>query len=148
MSDFKEKVFMNIIRFKNKTLISLGLMALFLSGCASLIDTGETNQVSIGRGVDASYPYEIVDISSGDIIARGTTPDQVNLKRSDGFFSPGEYKINVDGPNGKVVTTVSGIPSYWYLFGNMFSTGPIGWFIVDPITGSMYRLKPNEVQVK
>jgi len=35
----------------------------------------------------------------------------------------------------------------WYIAGNILVGGLIGWFIVDPITGAMWNLEPENVEM-
>lgn len=35
----------------------------------------------------------------------------------------------------------------WYLAGNILLGGLIGWIIVDPITGGMWTLSPEEISL-
>lgn len=43
-------------------------------------------------------------------------------------------------------TIISGkIDVGWYLVGNIFIGGLIGWLIVDPLTGAMWTLSPDMI---
>ncbi len=37
--------------------------------------------------------------------------------------------------------------SMWYLGGNFIFGGIVGWLGVDPLTGAMWKLDPDEVHV-
>ena len=40
---------------------------------------------------------------------------------------------------------VTASPNGWYLFGNLMFGGLIGYFAVDPFSGNMYSLSPENV---
>ena len=92
----------------------------------------------------------IVD-KHGVQVYSGTTPVTTKLKSGDGFFAMQSYqvKISLAGYNDKVIP-VSCKLNGWYI-GNIFIGGLIGWLIVDPATGAMWRLDTemiNETLVK
>ena len=75
-------------------------------------------------------------------------PNFTVIKKSDGYFSGESYNLvfEKDGyiPQTKVIEShVNG----WYAFGNFFFGGLIGWLLVDPISGAMYKLEPKEFNI-
>lgn len=124
-------------------LCTLGLVALALSGCASII-SGSTQDVVIHSTPGANY---VVTNSYGNQVAGGTVGGdasaQMNLIRAAGYFSPHSYKVKLSKPgyHPATVDIDSGLNG-WY-FANIVFGGVVGMVIVDPLTGAMYRLVPS-----
>jgi len=78
-------------------------------------------------------------------VFKGGTPALVKLKSGAGFFQRAIYNIEIskDGYATKKVEVTATLNG-WY-FGNILFGGVIGFLIVDPATGAMYRL--NDVAV-
>jgi hypothetical protein len=76
----------------------------------------------------------------GEEIFNGTTPTQVTLKSGAGYFRKARYTVKYSRPGylTKEVLIDSDVNG-WY-FGNIIFGGLIGFLIVDPITGAMYKL--------
>jgi len=54
--------------------------------------------------------------------------------------------VTVDKPGYKrFETTLNTRVSAWYVGGNILFGGLIGWLIVDPLTGGMWTISPEEV---
>lgn len=123
--------------------VLFGLLALALSGCASIF-SGTTQDVAIRSTPGAKF---VVTNSFGNQVASGNVGDnalaQMNLTRGAGYFSPHSYKVQLSKP-GFRPATVSIDPGMngWY-FANIALGGFIGMVIVDPLTGAMYRLVPE-----
>jgi len=89
----------------------------------------------------------VYDIRKDAQIINATTPHTATLERGAGYFKPTEYRVVVEKEGyDKKEVTIKGTVSGWYLAGNLLFGGVIGWLIVDPLTGAMYRL-PKEVSV-
>jgi hypothetical protein len=112
-------------------------------GCASIVDSGnESLQVASNPpGAKAS----ITNSDTKKVVHEGTTPFTVSLDRNDGYFDGADYIVTVtkEGFEPQSFVVASGING-WY-FGNLLFGGLIGFLIVDPATGSMYTLKPDEI---
>ncbi len=119
-------------------------IVLLISGCASILDSGAMKSVQISSSPDKAN-ITIVDDRSNQTVFNGITPQTVSLKRSSGFFKNAKYTINFtkDGYQDQSVTLKSG-PSGLYIGGNLIFGGLLGWLIVDPATGAMWKL-PKEV---
>ena len=83
---------------------------------------------------------------AGMTIFSGKSPCFLNLNSSDGFFNPSHYTFNVskDGYGEQSFKLGAGIDP-WYAVGNIFFGGIIGWFIIDSLTGSVWKLRSNLV---
>jgi uncharacterized protein YceK len=125
-----------------KSVISLAVGVLFLSGCASIIDGG--TQTIAFKSVPDTAAISIAN-RAGEKVHTGTTPMTVTLKRGAGYFKAESYTVSVskEGYASKDITVTSSING-WY-FGNILLGGLIGMLIVDPITGAMYNLSPDSV---
>jgi hypothetical protein len=76
-----------------------------------------------------------------------STPAIVNLRRGDGYFSGASYRLEItkDGYEKQTIQISPRLNGGWYLAGNLLLGGWIGWLIVDPISGSMWVLKPEDI---
>jgi len=113
------------------------------TGCASIIK-GTRQNVSV-FAVPAGSRVTIYD-DSGSIISTQQAPCTVSLKRGSGYFSAGQYRVQVEKEGyAPTVITISGSLNGWYVIGNFFIGGLIGWLVVDPLTGGMWDLHPKTV---
>lgn len=119
--------------------------AVLLNGCASIV--GERSQnVSIRTTPDQAN-FVIKD-EDGTVVHRGTTPSTVNLPKKSGFFSGHDYAVELSKPGyDPRYANIESELSLWYLLGNIGFGGLIGWFIVDPLTGAMWVLDPEELNI-
>ena len=119
--------------------ISLMLMAvvIVLTGCASIVSK-------------SSYPIAINSSPAGAKITvkdkkglevyTGNTPANFKLDAGSGFFSKEAYTVTFDmeGYDSKTVPVQFKMDG-WYV-GNIVFGGLIGWLIIDPATGAMWKL--------
>lgn len=71
----------------------------------------------------------------------------MTLIKSDGsYFGGKEYLVSIgkDGYRDQVITVSSRVNG-WYVGGNLVVGGLIGWLIIDPFSGNMYTLTPDQV---
>ncbi len=136
---------MNVIRAFSKVVALIALVA-FTASCASIIN-GSTQQVSIQSRPEAAK-VTVLD-RNGQAIGGGMTPATMTLKRGSGFFSGARYTVRFEkaGYSSREVQ-ISGRVSGWYIGGNLLFGGPIGWLILDPATGGMWTLSPEEVRAE
>lgn len=116
-----------------------------IHGCASIIKGSGPQSITI-KSNPTSANVKVIDKRTNNEIGTGTTPYIVALKPSAGFFKGAKYKIRVEKEGCKsceveLEARVSG----WYLAGNFVFGGLIGWLIVDPATGAMWVLDPDEI---
>ena len=89
----------------------------------------------------------VITDETGAQVFEGATPAEVTLDKSDGsYFGKKSYSITIakDGYKPQTVR-VKASPNAWYLVGNVVVGGLIGWLIVDPLSGAMYNLSPDEI---
>jgi len=125
-------------------MIVLILLVLAFSGCATIVNQGKQN-INISS-LPTAATIQISD-NQGNPIFSGVTPQMVSLSRGNGFFQAATYTVTISKPGyDPVVFRISGtnqIGVGWYLVGNFFSWGFLGWLIVDPATGAMWDLNPS-----
>lgn len=112
------------------------------SGCASVVHSGP-RKIPIASeppGAKVSI-YTIKDV----LVTSQTTPFVAHLSPRRHFFRGQTYRV-VFEKEGFEPAEVKLEPkvSPWYL-GNLLLGGPLGLFVIDPATGAMFNLKPNEV---
>lgn len=123
--------------------ISMSAAVLMLSGCASIF-SGTTQDVSIRTTPGARYT---VTNTYGTQVASGTSEGTANLQRGASYFSPHAYKLRAskEGYKPRTMDIQPGI-NPWY-FANILIGGVVGMVIVDPLTGAMYNLHPNSIDI-
>ena len=128
-------------RIGNATVIVLILLS---AGCASIVSRS-TYRVPIRSSVDGT----VVTIRDrrGNICATERTPTIVTLRSGSGFFSRAEYTFTFekDGYYGDIQKRTARMDG-WY-WGNLVFGGVLGLVIIDPITGAMFKLDENPVNV-
>jgi len=126
-----------------QTLSSIATSVLLCSGCASIVGKSDY-PVSL----NSSPPGAEVRVSDeqGTEIFRGTTPTIAVLRSGDGYFSAAHYSLHFSGESSEERTTMlSPAIDPWYI-GNLIFGSLIGFLIVDPATGAMFKL-PDSVTV-
>ena len=130
----------------NKHLLLLAAALPAVTGCASIV-RGGSQEINISSSPDQAT-FEIRDNHGNSTPISGVTPGKVTLKKGAGYFKGGSYTVTLNKP-GYAPSTVhmdSSI-SGWYMGGNLLVGGLIGYLIVDPATGAMWNLEPNNLQV-
>jgi hypothetical protein len=125
-----------------KLLMAAGL-ATGLTGCATIIN-GKTQTVN----VVTTPPGAQVHIKSedGSFETTAVTPAMVTLPRGTPYFHGYDFTVDVvkDGyaaQSDQLTHHVSG----WYAGGNLLFGGLLGYLVVDPLTGSMWKLDKDTV---
>ena len=124
-------------------LIQSAIVTFALSGCATIINGGfEDMQVS---STPAGATVTVLDINDS-LYWRGATPATVKLKRGNGFFQGAAYHVEIskNGYATQTVTISSSVNGGWYILGNLV-VNVIGWLIVDPASGAMWTLAPDNI---
>lgn len=115
---------------------------LTMSGCATIMDRG-LREIPIA----SQPPGAKVSIynRSNVLVHTQAAPFTAQLSPKHGFFLGQRYRVvfEMDGYEPAEVQLKPRI-SAWY-FSNVFLGGPVGLLIVDPATGAMFRLLPEEV---
>lgn len=131
-----------------KFLIPLMLAAVTpwaVTGCATIMKNGPSS-VAI-RSDPSEASLTIRNLRTGEEVLRGTTPHTVTLDADAGYFKAARYRVVVDkeGYDPREFDLEGKIRSGWYIGGNLVFGGLIGWLVVDPLTGAMWKLTPEEI---
>lgn len=119
------------------------LALLLFSGCASIVGSSSA-PIAINSSPDQAT-IAIRD-ENGVQVHSGVTPSTVTLPKSGGYFNGRDYTVEFSKPGyASRSATISSAPNGWYLAGNLLFGGLVGWFVVDPLTGSMWTLSPDVV---
>jgi hypothetical protein len=132
---------MSYAKFAN--LLAIPVCVAF-AGCATIVGS-PTQPISV-----ASTPSEatitVVD-EAGVEVFKGATPSTVILKKhAGGYWAKKSYTVTVAREGFKPQSIpVTASANGWYIVGNFFIGGAIGWFAVDPFNGNMYTLSPETI---
>jgi hypothetical protein len=120
------------------------LFAVLISGCATIV--GDKTQLMPVSSTPSDAFISIID-EKGTEVFKGTTPTTVTLPKSDGsYWGKKSYtvKINKEGYEPQIIP-ITASANGWYIGGNLIFGGLIGYFIVDPLNGAMYKLSPEQI---
>jgi hypothetical protein len=121
-----------------KKILFIISVVLFFPGCASIVSK-------------SSWPFMVHTTPSGAKVTitnkkgreifTGRTPTALRLKSGAGFFRKESYLVtlHMDGYETKKINVECKING-WY-FGNILIGGLLGFLIIDPATGAMYKLR-------
>jgi uncharacterized protein YceK len=116
------------------------------SGCASIAGK-TTDKVNISS-TPSGATIQITN-KAGTFAKDEQTPAVVVLKKGAGWFKAQNYTVEFKKPGYETVKAeIEQGLSGWYIIGNFFIGGPIGWLVVDPITGAMWTLDDLHVTLK
>jgi hypothetical protein len=126
-----------------RSMIVILSMGILLASCATIM-SGTTQSIKIATSPEGAK-IAIYDQNRMKVLET-STPAIVNLTRGSGYFSGQSYRIEVskDGYVTQNIALSSEVNAGWYFVGNVF-TIIIGWVIIDPITGAMWSLSPENV---
>lgn len=120
--------------------ITMLSVSLLVSGCASIVSDSQW-PVSVNSTPDKAE--FVIRNENGVAIAGGTTPQTVMLPSGAGYFDGETYIIQfTKGGFASRNVTVNSSINGWY-WGNLLFGGLVGFFIVDPATGAMWKLPTN-----
>ncbi|HLO61606.1 MAG TPA: hypothetical protein VK165_01440 [Azonexus sp.] len=128
-----------------KKLFTTGVAVLSLSACATII--GSTTQPVTFKSTPEGATVTITN-RAGEKIHTGITPATVTLNRGAGYFKAESYTVRfqMDGYEAQEVV-VAGNVNGWY-FGNIIFGGLVlGMLIVDPLSGAMFTLDSDKVDL-
>lgn len=126
-------------------LLSFALSAAFLSGCASIVK-GSSQDIAIATKPEGAR-FSIKDNRHGNTVREGVTPGSVSLEKGSGYFKGADYTVTLTKEGYAPQTIdVKSSASGWYIGGNLIIGGLIGWVIVDPLTGAMWKLTPEGIE--
>lgn len=122
----------------------IGLCVLSLSGCASIMENSQAQKFDIVSDPSVAK-ITVKDIKSNKIVIENKTPFQIVLDKKAGYFQGKSYLVTLSKDGYKDISfNIKPTPNGWYLAGNLIFGGPLGWLIVDPLTGAMWNLTPEQ----
>ena len=127
---------------------AVGVLALLaVAGCATIM-TGSNQSVKISSDPEGAT-VKIYD-SAGMVVFNSKTPAVAVLKKGTGYFEAASYRVVIErtGYSSQEIMLKASMNVGWYLVGNIFLGGLIGWLVIDPITGGMWTLSPSEIGVE
>ncbi|MCP5006019.1 MAG: hypothetical protein GY941_19085 [Planctomycetes bacterium] len=139
---FTKNGILNIKSYSNVVTYFMCLLVLLYSlGCASIISKSiyPVNINSDPDGAEITITDEV-----GKIVYTGVTPTTVTLNTKRGYFKGKDYTVAFKKPGyDSHLTTISRKADGWYLFGNLIFGvyGLVGWLVVDPISGAMWKFE-------
>lgn len=122
------------VQMKNIGYVLILVAVLLLSGCATIF-TGTTDPVTIESTPNASF---VVRNAYGAIVAEGTTPTTVELKRKTHYT----IEISLDGYKSKTMAI-----SQDFNMISILNLGSVFGWAVDYLTGAIFKLYPQSVRV-
>ncbi len=127
-------------------LIAMLFSAFILVSCATIMGKGSAETLSL-RSTPDRATIVIMD-ESGTKVFEGQTPTSLPLEKKKGYFSGKKYTVTISsvGYTDKSITVDTRVNG-WYIAGNIIFGGLIGWIVVDPLTGAMWTLDTNELNV-
>lgn len=130
-----------------KTFQAVGLIFALaaLSSCASIVSKSSW---PVNVASDPSGATVTITNRAGKQVYKGTTPVMLNLKSGAGFFTKESYtvKFEFEGYATQEVPLECKVNG-WY-WGNIVFGGLIGFIIIDPATGAMYKLETPAVDAR
>jgi hypothetical protein len=131
-----------------KKAVITGLIAVLvfsMVNCATII-SGDDQEITITSHPDGAR-IRIYDNNTNLPVWDSTAPSIVTLKKGSGYFEPASYRVEVSkqGYQTQAFYINGNIDIGWYLVGNLFLGNLLGWLIIDPITGAMWTLAPDNI---
>lgn len=129
-----------LLNMKN---LFLSIILLATASCASIVSDSQY-PVSINSS-PSDAKFKITN-QYGVVVHSGRTPAYINLDAGNGYFKKARYDITYQkrGYKAKKYQLTSTIDGWFW--GNILFGGLVGFLIVDPLTGAMYKL-PESVNV-
>jgi len=139
-----KSVRINSMSSKIKSFVLVFTAFIMLSSCASIVSKNQYNVYFDTNPIKGNLT--ILD-KKNNVIFEGNTPVTVKLPANYGFFTKAEYliKFSAEGYQNKVIPLSAKVDG-WY-WGNILfgGAGLIGWLIIDPATGAMYKIDETVV---
>ncbi|HKK38748.1 MAG TPA: hypothetical protein VJ949_04995 [Cryomorphaceae bacterium] len=120
-------------------------LILVLPSCATIVSNSRYPVYIDSNPTEARLT---VTNRKGEVVYQGHTPKTLKLDASNGYFSRAIYTIKFEhedfvSSTVRLEATVDG----WY-FGNFLFAGLIGFLVVDPLTGAMYKIEEPAIYEK
>jgi hypothetical protein len=86
----------------------------------------------------------ITDLRTHQRLVQASTPVMTPLARHAGYMRPARYQVVVEKPGYQPYVLLLQAELEKTYFGNFVAGGPLGFLVIDPLTGAMYAL-PSRV---
>lgn len=130
------------MKYLKLLLLSLSLLNF---SCASIIKGGSQKVFVTSSPVEANVK---VKDQNGNNVITAVSPATLTLQKGDGYFSSASYSVEISKSGYQTqYVTLTGSMNGWYLLGNLVVGGLIGWLIIDPISGGMWTMSPETVNL-
>jgi hypothetical protein len=86
----------------------------------------------------------ITDLRTRQLLVQANTPVIAPLARHAGYMRPARYQVVVEKPGYQPYVMLLQAELEKQYFGNFVAGGPLGFLVIDPLTGAMYAL-PSRV---
>lgn len=114
---------------------------MMFAGCASIVCPS-----SYSLSVSSNVKNAKVTIYNRDKeVEVVTSPSEVMLSPRGGYFVPADYRFVFEKEGFKGDEVKLGADFNWWYVGNVVFGGLIGWLIVDPATGAMWKISETSV---
>ncbi len=114
-----------------------------VSGCATVVS--QTSWPVYVQAVEGETDF-VIKNANGLTVKTGKTPMPVMLPAGRGWFQKADYSVTFNKPGYAPLTVdLFAFLNNWYL-GNIIFANVLGFFIVDPVSGAMWKL-PESVSV-
>jgi hypothetical protein len=124
-------------------LLGICAVAAVTSGCATIVHGGPRS-----IPISSSPPGATVSIydRSNQLVMTNTTPFVAKLDVKYGYFRSQTYRLDFElAGHPSASATLDSKVSGWY-WANLVFGGLIGMLIVDPLTGAMFNLAPDNIE--
>ena len=113
------------------------ILLIFMSSCASIVS--DSDYIVNIRSEPQGANFIIKDRNNIEV-ERGKTPANIILESGDGYFKKSKYNIKYSKTGySDQHKQLNAKLDPWY-YGNIVIGGLIGFLIIDPVTGSMFKL--------
>ena len=108
---------------------------IFASGCATIVSKSEYD-----IPVSCNMPGVTVNVyKDGELINTSVTPTVITLSSKGGYFWPASYRFEFFKGDFKDEVELCAKFDWWYLGNFILPYGYVIAFIVDPLTGAMWK---------
>lgn len=113
---------------------------LVCSSCASIVSKSSwpVNVTTVPAGAEVEITNK-----SGDTVHKASAPFTVTLESGCGYFSGECYTLKASAPGHATTTPVLDTNMNGWYIGNLLFGGLIGFLIVDPLTGAMFKISDS-----
>ena len=135
----RKVTFLRSIRPVHWVAIGVIMSCLGLVNCATILQGSRAPGVTITSDPPAAH-VTITNLWTQQPVLEATTPVVAPLARQAGYMKPARYQVVVEKPGYQpyVVRLAAQVDERY--FGNVVTSGPLGLFVIDPLTGAMYAL--------